>query len=161
MKRIILLQLLLIYAGASVAQSEDDVFYFKTISSKLDESNADIQFVGDHFLGKSIAVKLEILRDSYTWTEPASPTVPTPRLVIEKPIIYNNVRKVEKFYKKELKGGTMSLSQAQQEFDTILNIAIYIRNQETIRFEEKLKSLKEETEIVALFTQSVKLASNY
>lgn len=160
MKRILLITVLGLGTLVVNAQAESDVFYFRQIASKIDETAVNKEIVRDHFLGDEIALKLQILKDSYTYVEPESATQGSPRLIIDKPEIYNNVKKIEKFYKKSIKEGVITEQEAAQEYGYILDIAIYIRNQKTTEFEAKLRSLKSDSELVTLFTKSVRL-ENY
>lgn len=159
MKRILLTATTVL--AVIVASAQSDVFTFMPVPRNLDDSQVDKSLVRDHFMGDEIAIKMQILKDSYTWMQPSDPTKPVPTQIVEKPNIYQNVRKIEKFYKKQIKDGSLTEEVAKDEFDKILNIAIYIRHQETEAFEEKLKSLKSEEEMVSLFTKSVVLSSAY
>jgi hypothetical protein len=46
---------------------------------------------------------------------------------------------------------------ARDEFVKALDIALFIRYQETAAFEDKLRELKEESDIALLYTKKVKL----
>jgi hypothetical protein len=46
---------------------------------------------------------------------------------------------------------------AKEEFVKALDIALFIRYQETTAFEDKLRDLKEDSEIASLYTKKVKL----
>ena len=101
MKRILLTATTVLAVFLVSAQS--DVFTFKPVPRNLDDSQVDLSQVKDHFLGQEIAVKLEILKNSYTWIQPGDAVKPTPSQIIEKPNIYLNIKKIEKFYKSSSK----------------------------------------------------------
>jgi len=138
--------------------SAQDEFRFRYMESKLDESSINPDKLRGHFLGDAIAKKLYLLKENYTYLEEASSVTATAaRLIIDKPAIYNNIKKLEKYYKKGIKKGNIEESKAKEEFADILDIALFIRNQQTIAFEERLDSVNDTEEVVAIFTEKVKL----
>lgn len=145
-------------ATFSFAQSADeDVFYFDFIEDKLDDSEINEEYLKEHSLGLDVAKKLELLRESYTWTEPASATVPRDRTIVEKPAIYYALQKLDRHYKKLVKKGEMPLETAKQDLMEAIDIGLFIRYQQTADFETKLRELKEKEDIAMLFTEKVQL----
>lgn len=147
------------FIGISVAgySQDSDVFSFNFVEDKLDDSGVNMAAVGDHYLGSDIAVKLELLKNSYTWKEEGTPNSPTTKTVVEKPAIYYSLKKLDKYYKKAIKQGALTEEAAKEEFVKALDIALFIRYQETTAFEDKLRDLKEDSEIASLYTKKVKL----
>jgi hypothetical protein len=74
-----------VFVGLSLAgySQESDVFSFNFVEDKLDDSNVNMAAVGGHYLGSDIAVKLELLKDSYTWKEEGTPNSPTTKLLLK------------------------------------------------------------------------------
>ncbi|MEQ8687792.1 MAG: hypothetical protein RIE86_20975 [Imperialibacter sp.] len=157
MKRGLLLATMFIGMSFSGYSQESDVFSFNFVEDKLDDSSVNMAAVGSHYMGSDIAVKLELLKDSYTWKEEGTPNSPTTKTVVEKPAIYYSLKKLDKYYKKAIKKGDVTEEAARDEFVKALDIALFIRYQETAAFEDKLRELKEESDIALLYTKKVKL----
>lgn len=158
MRKFYILIALTIGFGSAVAQSaNDDVFYFDVLNDKMDESVISPLTEIDHIFGEEIGKKMEILRESYTWIQEGTPLNPSTTTNVEKPAIYNAVKKLERYYKKGVKKGVIDIAQAQRDMNRILDIAIYIRHQATSEFENFLDEMKTEEQLVSLFTEKVSL----
>ncbi len=109
-----------------------------------------------HFLGEEISTKMGLLKDSYTYLEYNSVSqVETPR--VEKPAIYFSVKKVNKHLKKQVKKGVVEKEEAQKHLDTILTVALNIKNQSTDKLESDLEGIKDPNEIIAFFENEVEM----
>ncbi|MFY0599254.1 MAG: hypothetical protein JXR03_06250 [Cyclobacteriaceae bacterium] len=136
----------------------------QTYKFDYDEESIDVESVSgtlanfDHFLGERIGKKMYMLQESYTWRDEPDPLKPTPTIIIEKPGIYNNIKKLERYYKKSIKKKLIDKSIATEEFENVLDIALQVRYQETEELESYLKSLKGAEEIAAVFSEKVELS---
>lgn len=158
MKSTLSLALLLAISYVTCAQTTGgDKFHFRYLEDKLDQSSVDDQRAGNHFLGQDIARKMYMLQENYTWIQEGTPTNPASMRMVDKPAIYNNIKKLERFYKKGIKKGEISEDRAQEEFGQILDICLLIRNQKTATLEDTLDALKNEEDIVSLFTRQIEL----
>jgi len=157
MKKVLLLSAMLFVASYSGIAQDADVFSFNFIEDKIDDSSVDMGSLSDHYLGLDIAKKLQLIKDSYTWKEEGTPNSPTMKTVVEKPAIYYSLKKLDKYYKKAISKGEISEADAKDEFVKALDIALFIRYQETEAFESKLRELKEDSDIALLYTKKVKL----
>ncbi len=158
MKRAFLLLALFIGVGfVSQAQEEAGTFSFNFLEDRLDASGISEASIPGHYLGVDIAKKLELLKSTYTWKEEGTPNSPTSKTIVEKPAIYYSVKKLDKYYKKAIKKGEISEEEARDAFTKALDIALFIRYQETDAFESTLRTLKEESDIALLYTKKVKL----
>ncbi len=159
MKRLLLiLGLALGVSMSGYSQSADeDVFYFDFMADKIDDSGIDVTFLRAHPLGVDVAKKLELLRESYTWKEEASATVPRDRTIVEKPIIYYSMQKLNGHYKKVVKKGLMEEEEAKMALINAIDIALVIRYQQTAEFETKLRSYKKGEELAPLYAEKVKM----
>lgn len=159
MKRLLLIMGLAF--GVSVmgySQSADeDIFYFDFMADKLDDSEIDVDYVKAHPFGMDVAKKLELLRETYTWKEEASATNPRDRTIVEKPVIYYSVQKMNGHYKKAVKIGLMSEEDAKAALISAIDIALVIRYQQTIDFETKLREYKGGDELAAVYAEKVKM----
>lgn len=158
MKRVFLLfGLFLGICRVTLAQEQPETFSFNFLEDRLDASGISEATISNHYLGVDIAKKLELLKSTYTWKEEGTPNSPTSKTIVEKPAIYYSVKKLDKYYKKAIKKGEISEEEARNEFTKALDIALFIRYQETAAFESTLRQLKEESDIALLYTKKVKL----
>lgn len=157
MKRILLLLFVVSCYNISLAQGDDKIFQFEMMEDKIDLSSLSGNQTFDHFLGVEVGKKLFLLQETYTWRSEPDPMKPTPTIVIEKPEIYNNIKKLERYYKKGIKKSLIEEEIAKSEFTKILDIALQVRFQSTEDFESHLQSLKNEEEILAVFSQKVQM----
>ncbi|HEX2935388.1 MAG TPA: hypothetical protein VHO72_08540 [Bacteroidales bacterium] len=128
-------------------------FYAFSQNDKLEKY--DIQVIDEHFLGESIARKMQLFSDVYTVKTPVSPGNPTMKISIRKPLVYSSVKKIEKQLKKDIKSNTIDIETARKLYDKVLDIAINIVNDDTEDFEKEIKSSEEPSALIELFTQRV------
>ncbi|MEO9474910.1 MAG: hypothetical protein ABJG41_05235 [Cyclobacteriaceae bacterium] len=158
MKRAILILIGALSYGLVQAQSTDKVYRFDYMEESIDMSLLEPGQVYDHFLGTEVGKKMYLLKESYTWRDEPDPIKPTPTVVIEKPSIYNNIKKLERYYKKSIKKDKITVEDASAEFVNILDIALQVRYQATQELEDYLKSIKEVEEIATVFSKNVELS---
>lgn len=158
MKRTVTIILVMALASPLMAQSGDDTFYFRAKQDKIDASNLNMSFVGSHFMGDEIAKKLYLLKETYTWKEEASPLVTTPTTHIEKPDIYYTVKKLEKYYKKGIRKGWIEEKDAVAQYSRVLDIALFIYDQQTQDLENLLDNIKDEDQVLSVFTDKIELS---
>lgn len=155
--RILLLISLFTTTSLLFGQEALTSYQFDYMAEKLSTESLDASYSYNHFMGEQIGKKMALLSESYTWKEPASATSPVAITVIEKPLIYNNVKKLERYYKKGIRKDEITSEEAALAFERILDIALLIRYQETSALEEDLKSTKEEFELLAIFSEKITL----
>ncbi len=117
-----------------------------TLNLKLDYS-----FAGNHFLGQQIANKFYRMEQTYTYVEKASPISPSDKIVVQKPVIFYAVQKINKLYKKKLKKGLITEQEAKKELGHILDVAYAIFNQNTEELEDYLRKNKKPEDIQSIF----------
>ncbi|MFY0686862.1 MAG: hypothetical protein JXQ90_06840 [Cyclobacteriaceae bacterium] len=153
MKTAITMTALLFIALTSSVTAQD--FTFNYNMKELDE----VQQVNDikkHFLGEEVATKLQLLKETYTYKE-KDPISLSERTVVEKTAIYNSIKKLSKYYKKQLKTGTVTKEDATTQMVNALNIALNIRYQSTEELEDLLWDIKDPKQLTSLYTSQVKL----
>ena len=129
-------------------------FTFDYEEDKLDASEV---FEGDlrkHAFGKAFSERMLLFSQAYTYQEEATPLNPAPALNIEKHAIYNTVRKLNAYYKKSVKKGNMGEAEAKEKLLKVLDIALCVRYQDTIEFEEALINAKSLEAIVAIYERT-------
>ncbi len=144
----------IMFALTIVAVNAQD-FTFEYAMKELEEVQSSDE-VKTHFLGNEVAMKMQLLAESYTYKVEDEITG-TAKITVEKPSIYNSVKKTERYLKKGLKKGNITQEEAKLQFDTILNIALNIRYQDTQQLEEVLWDIKDPDQIASLYTSKVKL----
>ncbi len=147
MNRLVMAGGLLFFALLGYAQDKYTFYY-------QEEEMAEVMSTSEikkHDFGDDIAYKFQLLDESYTYVEPSSPTNPVDKIVIEKMSIYNSVKKVDKYLRKSVKKSMMTKDEAISALDNVLNVALNIRYQDTVEFEEILWGTKKAEEVAAVF----------
>lgn len=155
MKRRILLALALIVTMISYAQNNAK-FEFEDRSYEMEETQVP-DFVKSHYLGLEFRRGFYLLDEQYTYEIEPTATDPNPAPEIEKPAIYKGIKKLDKYYKKQLKKGLMSEDQARDELSRILAIGFSIRYQDTETFEQLLWEKRKPDEFIQVFLTQVDL----
>lgn len=158
MKRLIFVAIaVMLFAIESFAQADANIYRFRYLEDKMDLSELSANGSYDHIFGERVGKKMSLLQKTYTWREEPTPTNPGIYTIIEKPEIYNNVKKLEKYYKKMIKKGSLTKADAAEEFENALDIALLVRYQDTEAFETYLRGIKAVEEIASVFTDKVEL----
>ena len=150
--------LLLFFVTITSAQGnepEKHVFKFSNNLSYYENSEIDMTFVEDHYLGQEIALKFYLLKDVYTTVQPATPTSPTEKTIVSKPTIYYATKKISRLYKKEIKKGLITEQEAKSNLNKVLDVSLSIYHEETEEFESVLKDAKDSDEIFGVFSRVV------
>jgi len=109
-------------------------------------------FEEEHFLGGQISGKWTAFNQNYTHVYDVSIGFTDSAVEIVKPIIYKAVNKVNNYFKKCTRKGTLSKEEATQKLTHILDCANVICFEEnTEAFESALSKAKTAEEIVRLF----------
>jgi hypothetical protein len=163
MKRAFYVILLIIYSINSFTQEisndenkADSAKEYKFIFRySVDEESLGLindEELSDHPLGDNIARKLYLLKETYTYIELPTPTSPGEKTIITKPSIYNSLQKLNRYYKKQVKGGEMSEEEARVKLNQYLDIAISIFIENTESFEDELRKARKPDEISQVFS---------
>ena len=155
MKRVIpVFALVLVCMTQTMAQSENQ-YQFDYMEMELQEIESP--FVQEHFLGTDIANKMQLLRENYTYKALNSMTQREENFVEKQPI-FRSVVKLNKYLKKELKSGSLTMEKAQEIMDKVLLIALNIRYQETTELESELWKIKKPEEIAQLYNERIAIS---
>lgn len=130
---------------------EINSFSFNNNVKLLDVSQINPADVKSHKLGDDIAKKMVLLDDAYTKIEKAGPTSPVDKTIIRKPVIYNSIKKLNKYYLKGVKKSEIDTATAYEQFIHCLDVAIIIAHQNTSAFEENLKKIKDPQQIYSTY----------
>jgi hypothetical protein len=163
MKRAFYVILLIIYSLNSFTQeiSNDEnkadsakeyKFIFRYSVDEESLCSINDEELADHPLGDNIARKLYLLKETYTYIELPTPTSPGEKTIITKPSIYHSLQKLNRYYKKQVKGGDMSEEEAKMKLNQYLDIAISIFIENTESFEDELRKARKPNEISEVFS---------
>lgn len=144
--------LLLIALSPITAQQEaDTVFRFDDMMQHVDLKSVDMTLVPVNFYGEDIALKYYVLKNTYTFVIKGTPSSPGDKTEIEKPVIYNSLKKLSRYYKKMVKKGTISKEEARAKLHHALDVGLSVRNQDTSKFEDTIRNTKDIAKIASLF----------
>jgi hypothetical protein len=154
MFRLTILNALLIVSSYIPAQ-ESDRFVFRNNQNFLITAGIDPEDVKEHPLGSEVAEKLVLLKNRYTYIQPAGPTSPVEKTIISKPVIYNSIQKLNRYFKKALKKGIINIDTARTDFLMCINIALIIQSDNTKEFENYLNKMSSPEEILSAYRKVV------
>ncbi len=131
------------------------VFEFTAYSRDYELENISSEMAGEHPFGDQIAKKIYLLESKYTSEVAIVPGNPQTKTVIQKPVIYESVKRIEKQLKKSVKKEELSVSNAAFTFNKVLDVALNTLTANTQSFEVAIESLDETDAKIELFTKHV------
>ena len=133
---------------------EECQFEFTDYGTAEELNSITAQEAGSHYLGEMNAKKFKLIQNLYTYQTSIGPGNPGTRTVIQKPLIYSAIHKMNKYLKKNLRKGNFSEDEANEILSHSLDVVIAAFSQNTDDFESALKQSKEPEEIVSLFQKA-------
>lgn len=133
------------------------VFEFRVYSSAQDLSAISKDMTEEHVLGEMVSQKLYLLDSKYTYQVPIVPGNPQTRTIVRKPVIYDAVRKIERYLKKSVKKGEISIETASNEFNIVLDVANNVFTADTKSFEKAISETDNTDSLINLLTKRVNL----
>jgi len=133
------------------------VFEFKIYSNETDLSTISKDMIEEHLFGEVVSRKLYLLDSKYTYEVPIVPGNPQMRTIVRKPVIYDAVLKIERYLKKSVKKGAISVETASADFNKVLDIANSVCTADTKSFEKEISSSNNVVSLVNLLTKRVNL----
>ncbi|MCG8388837.1 MAG: hypothetical protein MJA30_25015 [Cytophagales bacterium] len=115
------------------------------------------EYAQQHYLGEEFTKKFYALKEKYVYRPEASFNSPTPASITEKPSIYNSLKKLDKYYKKQLKKGTVQQEEVRASLSKALAVGYSIRYADTSDLETILWKTKDIAEIEKIFTEKIVL----
>lgn len=132
-------------------------FEFRAYNWNQDLEEISEELTGKHLFGEKVAKKLYLLDKKYTYVETISPGNPQTKTIVKKPVIFNTVKQLERFLKRSVKKGEISVEEAANDFNKVLDVAVNILTADTQKFETTLRSIKDNDTRIELFTTRVNL----
>jgi hypothetical protein len=112
-------------------------------------------YVEKHYLGDDIAHKMYMVKETYTYIEVGSPSSPGDKTQVNKPVIYYAIKKLNTYYKKQLKKGELDQQEAYKRMARYLDIVFSIYNEDTTILEDELRAAKKASDIDKVFARVV------
>lgn len=135
-----------------VEKKENYIIILKDVKSKVNLylSNVSNDELYSHKFGDEISRRLRLIDKEYTYETQAAPGAFSGKLIVEKPIIYNSLLKLEKHFTRRV-GKNYDFN--KNELMRILNIGILIRYEDTTEFEKCLEKASNVEEILEVFNK--------
>lgn len=105
----------------------------------------------NHAFGEDFAKKMYLIEKNYTYTTEAAPGAFSGHVMIEKPTIYQSVSKINKYYTKGVRKGTIDKTEAEQKLEHVLGVAIVLCHQESSQIEQLLEKSNDVAEMILVF----------
>lgn len=154
MRKFFLLAAMLVFGAAVFAQATDEAFEYMDRSDEIEEFEVP-PFEKKHYLGEQFTRMLFALKEQYVYIPEKTPINMDPSPTIEKPAIYNSVKKLDKHYKKMIKKGKMTKAEAMKKLTTVVSVGYSIRHADTEALEKMLWATKDVNQLEAVFTQKI------
>jgi len=137
------------------SKTASQLFVFNGISTaKLDKdiNEVDLSMIKKHSLGEIVAKRLHLLEESYTYyTE--IPGAFSDKRVIQKPIIYNSIYKIDKYYRKKVRKELQGKQKAAAELCHHIDIALTLLYKDTKKFERELENADKVENMIDVFNR--------
>ena len=143
--------LVLLFIGAAVFGQNDKKFVFANTLDDTSRVKIDYSLSGRSYFGDIIARKLYLLEKTYTYVEKGTPMSPSDKTIVQKPTIFYALKKLTKYYKKQVKKGHLTMAEAVDKLIIDLDKGYAIFSQDTNEFEDYLRQLKKPEDIADAF----------
>jgi polyhydroxyalkanoate synthesis regulator phasin len=135
------------------------VYEFRTSLTEQQIREISAELVEKHDLGELVSKKFYLLDEKYTYEMPLVPGNPQSKTMVRKPVIYESVFKIEKYLKKSVKKGEMTLENAATIMHKVLDVANCIVTIDSSSFEKEINQRKNPEALTQLFMNQVKLVN--
>ncbi|HQH41684.1 MAG TPA: hypothetical protein PK825_08075 [Bacteroidales bacterium] len=113
---------------------------------KIDESE-----IRPHALGKEVAARFYLFENSYCIRSQPVPGSFSEKVTYKKPAIYQSVKKIDRYYRKNVRENQMPLEIARDRMLHILEVAILLLQDDTGEFEKELVRASNAEKMAELF----------
>ena len=146
----------LLLCALSTVYTQDAEFLFANNLKDTLRAKVDYTHAGIHILGPEVARKMLLLQETYTYIERGTLMAPGDKVIIKKPDIYYSVKKLNTYYRKAVKKGTVTSEQAAKNLTSCIEKSYSIFYEDTQKFEEFIRTKKKPEDIQKAF-DSIKL----
>lgn len=145
---------------SNASASIKSIFEFMSMPQTQYLENITEDMAGNHFLGTEISKKMYLFNNHYSYKVAIAPGNSATKTVYRKPEIYSSVKKIERYLKQSVKKGNLNSNVACNEYDKVLNVALNILDEDTGKFEARLRSVADNaSELLNIYLYEVKLES--
>jgi len=151
---LISLVLVLITITSFAQQSQPEVLYYE---NRVAAAFASFKDIGPqpHYLGEDIGRKYAVFNDMYVYTVSGQVYQTGQQVVVDKPIIFNAVKKTNRYYRTLLRKKEITEDEAKAKVNHLLDVAISVYSQSTEALENQLRGKKKQDEIARIFEKVV------
>jgi hypothetical protein len=123
-----------------------------TLESYGSSSISPTEFEDEHYLGREISLKWNLFLKNYKKIYKQTVGLSGSTVEIVKPTVFNAVSKINIYYKKKFKSGTLSKDEITLRLNHILDCAnLLCYENDTKKVEQDIKNAKEPLDIVLIF----------
>ena len=140
------------HGQAMLSDNNGIIFLNKNTANTTLEGKRGAYF-GSHYFGDDIAQKYSKFMSYYISYEEQKAAYATEKMVIAKQPIYNAVKDLDKYFKKEAKKNKIPIEEAKERFEKVLDTAIKIRFYRTTEFEALLNTAESDEEREEIFNK--------
>jgi hypothetical protein len=158
MKKYYMVLALMLFSVVAFAQgqAEENPYEFADRSYEMEDVEVPGYFT-KHWLGPEFTMFTFALRQEYVYMPEVTPINKEPSLVTEKPVIYNAVKKMDRYYKKQIKKGKMTEAMAKENLKKIYGVGYSLRYAETEDLEKLFWKTKKESDLEKLLLETIEM----
>lgn len=108
-----------------------------------------------HMLGDEVAKRLFLVDKIYTYKSSPSPGSFSGKKIVEKPVIYSSLNKLEKQISRQINSGQLTKETGTYMLTRYLSIALELFYEDTVDFEKALKKAVSSYELADIFESVV------
>jgi len=146
-----LFSIALLLCALMSAKAQDSEYLFANNLKDTANLKIDYSTAGTHVLGSNVARKMLLLQETYTYIERGTLTAPGDKVVVKKGDIYYAVKKLNVYYKKAVKIGTIDSKEAANKLIASIDKAYSMFYEDTKKFEAYIREQKEAEDIQKAF----------
>ena len=149
---------LMLFSAVAFAQGqgEENPYEYADRSYEMEDVEVPSYFT-KHWLGPEFTKLIFALREEYVYMPEVTPINPRPSLVTEKPIIYNSVKKMDRYYKKQLKKGRMTEDAVIEILRKVYGVVFSLRYSDTKELEKLFWNTKKEAALEKLLLETIEM----
>lgn len=158
MKKYYMVLALMLFSVLAIAQGqeEENPYEFADRSYEMEDVEVPGYFT-KHWLGPEFTMMVFALREEYVYFPEVTPTNKDPSLVTEKPVVYNSVKKMDRYYKKEVKKGKITEAVAREKLKKIYGVVYSLRYADTKELEKIFWNTKKEAALEKLLLETIEM----
>jgi len=155
LRRIASVVVMVVLSISAIGQEQqDNKFYFEDrvafVISSAREASAR-----PHFLGEETGRKYGVFNDLYSYTVAGDHVRTGQQMMIDKPAIYHAVKRVNRYYRGQLRKKVLTEQETFDKVNHVLNVAISVYTQSTDALEAELRAAKKPEAAAKVFERVI------